>query len=97
MITCTRCGICCTQLNCNPLYAELDRGDGTCRHLDLTEKTCTIFPTRPEVCNSEILYQKHFRHMPPEDFIAANLELCKEMQLAQVHKTNLFFSTKQHT
>lgn len=80
MIECTRCGICCTQLDQNPLYAALDRGDGTCRHFNQPDKSCAIYANRPDICNSEIMFRRHFSHLTPEAFIAANRSLCESIQ-----------------
>lgn len=80
MIECNRCGICCTQLKSNPLYTHLDRGDGLCINLDIETKECQIFDSRPDICNSKMMYQHHFRKMAPVKFTELNRELCAEMQ-----------------
>lgn len=44
MFYCDRCGACCRNLRKSKLYAELDRGDGTCRYL--AGNLCSIYENR---------------------------------------------------
>ena len=48
MFYCDRCGACCRNLRKSKLYAELDRGDGTCRYL--AGNLCSIYENRPLLC-----------------------------------------------
>lgn len=55
---CTRCGLCCRDVDKVPQTAHFDRGDGTCIHLvelvgdpgSQPEYSCAIYEDRPEVC-----------------------------------------------
>lgn len=40
-----------------------DRGDGACVHLG-PDNLCTIYETRPEVCNMEKMYEKRLKDNP---------------------------------
>lgn len=48
MFKCDCCGACCRHLNLSALYAELDRGDGTCKYL--SGNLCSIYEKRPLLC-----------------------------------------------
>lgn len=91
MIGCTQCGICCTRLDSNALYSSLNRGDGVCLHFDEGQRICRIYATRPDICNSETLYQRYFLHMSREDFIAANQRLCEQVQFSQLYSSEKTF------
>lgn len=94
MIECTKCGACCTQLGRHALYAELDRGDGVCWHFEEVERTCRIYATRPEICQSEKMYQRYFSHMSREDFVAINQQLCEQAKSSQSFAPQeIFFRT----
>ena len=37
-----------------------DLGNGVCKYLDLDSNMCRIYDNRPEICNIEFMYEKHF-------------------------------------
>ena len=58
-----------------------DLGNGVCKYLDLDSNMCKIYDDRPEICNIESMYKKHFyRFYTKEEFIRLNIESCNAMQ-----------------
>lgn len=74
MIDCSKCkGICCRHV-----INELDRGDGTCRFFDETTCLCSIYDHRPDICNTEIMYQKYYsKYMSWEEYSELNRKACE--------------------
>ena len=77
---CTRCGLCCTQLDKHPAYRALDRGDGTCRHFDAVERLCSVYADRPDLCRTETMHRQHFPTLSPAEFHRINASLCNQAQ-----------------
>lgn len=76
MFKCDKCGICCKSLSGNPVYAELDRGDGTCRYLK--NNLCSIYDKRPLLCRVDEAYDKVFKgYMSEEAYYSKNYKMCK--------------------
>ncbi|GAA6385800.1 hypothetical protein LAWASA_3228 [Lawsonibacter asaccharolyticus] len=76
MFYCDRCGACCRNLRKSKLYAELDRGDGTCRYL--AGNLCSIYENRPLLCRVDECYHLFFQEMMTyEEYIRLNKEACK--------------------
>lgn len=50
MFLCDKCGLCCRNLNLSEIYADLDRGDGTCKYLQ--GNLCSIYEKRPLKCRT---------------------------------------------
>lgn len=44
---CTKCGICCQNIQGIDSLSHLDRGDGCCIHYDTDNHSCTIYEERP--------------------------------------------------
>ena len=61
MFKCDKCGLCCQNLKKSYLYKDLDRGDGICKYYNTETKLCTIYSSRPLICNIEESYYKYFR------------------------------------
>jgi len=59
---CVACGTCCRQIPIHPTLValDLDRGDGTCRHLQ-DDQSCGIYETRPAGCRVPV---EHYPRMP---------------------------------
>lgn len=77
---CNNCGACCKSIRLSTQTAWLDRGDGVCRHFDDTQNTCTIYETRPEVCNVRIMYEKHYQsQFNWAEFVVVNQKACEEL------------------
>ena len=78
---CNQCGWCCQNLDKDNLYASLDRGDGVCSFFDIERKQCTIYDTRPTICNIEAMYLSTFAAMDYEDYIDQNIKVCQSVQI----------------
>lgn len=77
---CYRCGKCCANVHLSALTSTLDRGDGICRHLDTITRLCTVYQTRPEICQIELQYTLHYANIWSwEGFIKLNLEACERL------------------
>lgn len=78
---CTQCGLCCSNVHMAEQTRYLDRGDGACRHYSDTDKRCSIYETRPDICRVDRQYQMHYaRQYSWEEFIEANVEVCQALQ-----------------
>lgn len=53
---CSKCGECCKSLHLNPIYRELDRGDGICRNFEVKTRLCKAYDDRPLICRVEAYY-----------------------------------------
>lgn len=83
VFVCTKCGLCCTHLNRATAYADLDRGDGTCRNFDSINHLCKIYSTRPLICRVDDFYEQNLAsYMSKDEYVAANLNACADAQRA---------------
>lgn len=79
MFKCNQCSECCRNLNKSELYAQLDRGDGVCRHLD--GNACSIYEDRPLLCRIDEGYNAYFKYTYSlEEYYRLNYEVCKKLQ-----------------
>lgn len=79
MFKCDKCGLCCKSLANNPVYAELDRGDGTCKYLK--GNLCSIYNERPILCRVDEAYNLFFKDcMTLEDYYRENYKMCKKLK-----------------
>lgn len=77
---CTKCGACCLSIHQSELYAFLLNDEGKCKHLT-KEHQCSIYSTRPSLCNIEHSYEAHFKtNMSKENFYKLNAKACNELQ-----------------
>lgn len=87
MFRCDKCGECCRSIGGNPIYADLDRGDGVCKYLigDL----CSIYDRRPVLCNIDECYDLYFKDLvSKEEYYERNLNVCeilKNRKLCRYH------------
>ena len=77
---CTRCGACCRNLVKSPLLAQLDRGDGVCRHLDANTNLCRIYETRPKICRVSDMFSAFQDRLSWAEYVALNQQACGELQ-----------------
>lgn len=77
---CDKCGLCCQNLNLNPIYAELDDGTGTCKYYDKETRLCKIYENRPLICNVEAGYQLYKDQLSYADYIRLNYDMCKRLK-----------------
>ena len=63
MLECKRCGKCCTLFHLfqkdDEVRIKLDSGDGTCKYFDRASRLCTIYSSRPIICNHERYYDEY--------------------------------------
>jgi len=77
---CTACGACCRSLAGSPLYSELDRGDGVCRHLDERSNLCRIYEERPVICRVADMHGHFADRLSWPEFVELNLRACAELR-----------------
>ena len=77
---CTACGACCRNLSHSPIYADLDRGDGICRHLDIRTNLCRIYETRPKICRVTEMFEAFDGRLTWEEYVDLNLQSCRELR-----------------
>lgn len=76
MFKCDMCGQCCKNLYLSEFYSDLDRGDGTCKHL--FNNLCSIYDNRPLKCRIDECYEKHFKKsLSKDEYYKANYDICK--------------------
>lgn len=76
MFPCAQCGSCCRNLDKCGLYAELDRGDGTCRYL--LDNRCSIYDERPLLCRIDDCYDLYFHKvMERSEYYRLNRAECR--------------------
>jgi uncharacterized protein len=65
----------------NPIYADLDRGDGVCIHFDEATRLCKIYPHRPLKCNVNAMYHAYFyQFMNINSYHQQNYGICKKLK-----------------
>jgi Fe-S-cluster containining protein len=77
---CWSCGACCK--NCDKIEAlkEYNRGDGVCKHLT-SDNLCSIYETRPEICNTKKMYSKTWSKYFTWDVYVGHAEtICKILE-----------------
>ena len=77
---CDKCGICCKLLKSIPQLAAFDRGDGVCIYLQ--DNLCSIYESRPDICNVEKMYSSFKEQMSEEEYSRLMTESCKCLKLA---------------
>ena len=86
MFNCDCCGLCCRHISGIKMLAPFDDGTGTCIYFDRENDLCTIYDSRPVICNIDAMYEIFFAHkMTREEFYAMNREAC--MRLKREHET----------
>lgn len=82
---CTGCGACCKSVRLSELTAALDRGDGVCRNLDDIKNICTIYDTRPDICNIQRTYEQYYKpRISWPRFVVLNQIACEELLKQQI-------------
>lgn len=81
MFECKKCGLCCQNLNLNPIYADLDDGTGVCIYYDAKSKLCSIYEDRPIKCRIDDAYEMFFKDsISKEEYYRLNYEACNQLQ-----------------
>ncbi|WP_240996189.1 YkgJ family cysteine cluster protein [Pseudomonas viridiflava] len=84
MFPCTKCGLCCKNLDKSSIYSGLDRGDGTCVNFDSASNLCKIYEDRPLICKIDAYYERYLSaSMTRNEYIAVNIQSCKDVQTAE--------------
>lgn len=79
--SCSQCGKCCQSVGQHPGYADLDRGDGTCRYYDDATRLCSIYSSRPLRCNIDLYYDTFLQgKMTRQEYHRLNQLACKSLQ-----------------
>lgn len=79
MFECDKCGECCRHVNLNPLYSDLDRGDGVCRFLE--GNLCSIYQQRPIKCRIDESYDLFFHtYLSKEEYYRLNYDACDKIK-----------------
>lgn len=74
---CDKCGLCCQNLNRNPIYKNLDDGTGVCKHYDRETRMCLIYNSRPLICNVKLGYELFADKLTYEEYLKMNYDMCK--------------------
>ena len=87
MIRCHEgCGLCCERAGHFGYMKQYDRGDGICKYLT-ADKKCAVYEDRPEVCNTDKLYEKFFASkMSREEYDKMNAEACNALRISRNKK-----------
>jgi hypothetical protein len=77
---CTQCGKCCRNVHLSDLTSWLDRGDGICKYLNSTVNSCSIYESRPDICQIEKQYKNYYaKKYTWAEFTKLNLEVCEKL------------------
>ncbi|AUU89532.1 zinc/iron-chelating domain-containing protein [Enterobacteriaceae bacterium ENNIH3] len=77
---CVQCGMCCQRVNLAEETRFLDQGDGTCRHYDTSNKSCSIYHDRPDICRVDLQFEQHYCHFYTwDEFVELNLTVCRQL------------------
>lgn len=78
---CDMCGLCCRSVSKSDVYKHLDRGDGTCKYYEDQTHKCSIYATRPIICNVEGFYEKFLMgKINKEKFFELNYVACSKLK-----------------
>ena len=77
---CDKCGICCKLLKGIPQLAAFDRGDGVCIHLK--DNLCSIYESRPDICNVEKMYPFFKDQMSKKEYLKLMTDSCLALKAA---------------
>ena len=81
MFKCDCCGLCCMNIGSNPLFEDIDRGDGICIFFDCSSHLCTIYDTRPVKCNVDLAYDMYLKDViTKEQYYQLNYNQCENLK-----------------
>lgn len=83
MVDCQGCGKCCMLFNLTDneeiIKLNLSDEDGKCRYLE--NKRCSIYSERPDICNSETVYDKYYKNTLSKEQYRKLMKLeCKNIE-----------------
>lgn len=93
MFNCSKCGLCCQSVGLlvenvkqmsisTPITEEIKAfpysysESGRCEKLSL-QNECTVYETRPLMCNIEKFHEKYFQEYSQDEFFRMNEEQCE--------------------
>lgn len=77
---CTRCGLCCQNIDKVEQLSSYHNGNGICFYYD-SEIGCKIYENRPDACRIDDAYSKYFSELISfEDYYQKNAEICNQLQ-----------------
>lgn len=80
MFICTKCGLCCRNIEKIPGLADFHAGDGVCIYLS-EDNLCAIYSNRPDICNVEKMFEIYYNKiMSRTEYDKINSEGCKALQ-----------------
>ena len=80
MFVCTKCGLCCKNIDTIPELEKFDMGDGVCIHLS-NDNLCNIYAVRPDICNIDRMYELFYKSiLSKEEYERLNIEGCRALQ-----------------
>jgi Fe-S-cluster containining protein len=80
MFPCTKCGLCCRNIDTIHELKDFDKGNGICIHLT-EDNLCNIYDERPDICNVEKMFERKYKRlMSKDEYYRLNLEGCKKLQ-----------------
>lgn len=94
---CTKCGICCRNLEQHEWYSHLDRGNGTCIYLDTSNNQCRIYENRPDICRIDKYYDNYKQIMSESEYIDLQIAICHEKQVASGISDALLIRSERET
>ena len=80
---CDKCGICCKLIKGIPQLAAFDRGDGVCIHLK--DNLCSIYDSRPDICNVEKMYALFKDQMTEKEYLQLMTDSCSALKKSFKH------------
>ena len=81
MFRCSRCGLCCRNIDKVPELKEFDAGNGVCIHLT-EDNLCDIYSFRPDICNVDKMFEIRYKDFfTREEYDRLNEEGCKSLQM----------------
>lgn len=57
---CSECGDCCEAMG--QYIDNLNRGDGVCKHFDMSARLCRVYEERPLICQIDKAYDKLYKN-----------------------------------
>lgn len=85
---CTKCGCCCKNVASYEPASFLDRGDGTCKYFNESERLCSIYEFRPDICRVDKMYKLYKDKMSWEEYLDLNYESCEYLREKEGYRKN---------
>jgi Fe-S-cluster containining protein len=77
---CWKCTACCRLCDKIDDLKQFDRGDGVCINLQ-DDGSCGIYETRPDICNTGIMYDRAYKkRMTWDEYLSLSESACKFLE-----------------